>query len=47
MDPDATLARIIDAAVNKDSSEMWESMHELYEWIFIRGGFPPADPRNT
>ena len=44
MDPNETLARIIDAATAGDLDELREACADLIEWI-ERGGFWPYDPR--
>ncbi len=44
MDPDATLARIIDAAVGSDANDLIEAAQDLAEWL-DNNGFAPQDPR--
>ncbi len=44
MDPNATLARIIDAAVAGDYDEMIEAAQDLSRWL-ATGGFAPQEPR--
>ena len=42
MDPNATLHRIIVAALEGDAREMLEAAEDLAEWL-ERGGFPPSE----
>ena len=44
MDPDATLARLIDAAVNGLPDALREAANDLALW-FERRGYSPLDPR--
>ena len=44
MDPNATLARLIDAATTGDVYELSAATDELIVWL-SGGGFPPSDPR--
>lgn len=44
MDPDACLDRLLDAAVNRDPTELLAAAADLAAWL-RRGGFPPRDPR--
>jgi hypothetical protein len=44
MDPNATLARLIDAAVIGDIEEMLNAVDDLARWLG-RGGAKPNDPR--
>lgn len=46
MDPNATLARIIEAAIAGDAETLREAAGDLAEWL-ERGGFAPADPTAT
>ncbi len=43
MDPNATLQRIIDAAVAGDIGELVEASIDLAAWL-KSGGFPPIRP---
>jgi hypothetical protein len=44
MDPDATLAELIDAAIAGDWRSLEDHAENLAEWLKT-GGFAPADPR--
>jgi hypothetical protein len=44
MDPDACLARLLDAAADGDPDRLIHAAEELAGWL-RRGGFPPRDPR--
>jgi hypothetical protein len=44
MDPDACLARLLDAAVSGDADELRWAADDLAGWL-ERGGHPPRDPR--
>jgi hypothetical protein len=44
MDPDACLARLLDAATRGDADELADAAADLAGWL-QRGGFPPRDPR--
>ncbi len=44
MDPDACLARLIDAAVAGDAEAFANAGEDLYDWLQA-GGFAPRDPR--
>ena len=44
MDPDACLARLLDAAVAGDAEEFADAGDDLYVWL-QGGGFAPRDPR--
>jgi hypothetical protein len=44
MDPNATLARIIDAAVAGDIEALADAVADLTVWL-AQGGFKPSDPR--
>jgi hypothetical protein len=44
MDPNATLARIIEAAVAGDADELYQAAEDLTDWL-ERDGAPPDDPR--
>lgn len=44
MDPDATLARIIDAAVSGNHDDLLDAAEELADWLGA-DGFTPKDPR--
>ncbi len=44
MDPDACLARLLDAAVAGDAEEFANAGEDLYDWL-RGGGFAPRDPR--
>jgi hypothetical protein len=44
MDPNTTLAQLIDAAVQGDHRTMLREAKDLQDWL-RKGGFPPADPR--
>ncbi len=46
MDPNATLARIIDAAVAGDADELRDAANDLAVWL-TKGGFAPDEPRLT
>ena len=42
MDPDACLARFLDALEDNDASEAWHAHLDLSTWL-ARGGFEPTD----
>lgn len=44
MDPDATLALLLDAFRDADREAAWEHLEVLYDWL-TRGGAMPRDPR--
>jgi hypothetical protein len=44
MDPDACLARLLDAAVQGDAEAFANAGEDLYDWLQA-GGFAPRDPR--
>lgn len=44
MDPNACLARFLDALRDKDRNEAYDALQDLAEWIG-RDGFLPDDPR--
>ena len=44
MDPDACLARLLDAAVAGDAEAFANAAEDLYAWL-RGGGFAPGDPR--
>jgi hypothetical protein len=44
VDPDACLARLLDAAVAGDADGLAEVVGDLVAWLRA-GGFPPRDPR--
>lgn len=44
MDPDATLARLLDALTRGDLDEAFAAFDDLTTWI-SSGGFLPTDPR--
>jgi hypothetical protein len=46
MDPDATLARLLEAAAEGNADEVREAAEDLATWL-ERGGFPPKDPRSN
>jgi hypothetical protein len=46
MNPDATLANLIDAAVAGDAEEVKDYAGILSDWL-KGGGFAPLDPRHT
>lgn len=41
MDPDAALARLVEAALDGDAAELRAAADDLAEW-FERGGFKPS-----
>ena len=44
MDPNATLAKLLDAFRDNDREASWAAIEDLQDWL-ARGGFMPADPR--
>ena len=46
MDPTATLARLLDAIVDKDAWTIEECLDSLRDWI-ARGGFIPELPEHV
>ena len=44
MDPNACLARLIDAALEGDADDLEAAAADLAEWI-RKGGFLPTNPR--
>src|SRR5262249_36975035 len=46
MDPNACLARIIDAATCDDTADLEAAAADLIGWL-NSGGFPPSDPRTA
>lgn len=44
MDPDAALAKLIDAAVEGDTTDLLNAADDLASWL-DHGGFAPSDPR--
>jgi hypothetical protein len=44
MDPDACLARLLDAAVAGDAEELLAAAGDLAGWL-RHSGYPPDDPR--
>jgi hypothetical protein len=44
MDPDACLARLLDALRDRDRVAAWDALEDLYQWLSM-GGAMPADPR--
>lgn len=43
MDPDACLARLIEAAADGDADELLYAAEDLAEWL-RKGGFAPSNP---
>jgi hypothetical protein len=46
MDPDACLAKLLDAFRDGDREAAYEAIEDLSDWL-AKGGFMPADPRIT
>ena len=44
MDPDATLAALLDAFRDEDREAAYQAIEDLSDWL-ARGGFMPKDPR--
>jgi hypothetical protein len=44
MDPDACLARLLDAFRANDREAAYDAIEDLSDWL-AKGGFMPRDPR--